>query len=57
MILHDFPSTRVVTASIYADDIPLYVTADTVPSGQALLQDANYMFAKCVDQWGLVVNS
>ena len=57
ILLSDLPSFPGVTTSIYADDITMFVTADSASSAQALLQAAVDNFALWAHQWGLLINA
>ena len=56
ILLSDLPSPPGVTTSIYADDITMFVTADSASSAQALLQAAIDKFALWAHRWGLLIN-
>lgn len=55
-LLCDLPRSEEVSTLIYADDITMYVTADTSTRAIELLQPAIDKFAIWATKWGLVLN-
>ena len=56
MLLSDLPTSEGVTTSVYADDVTMYVTADTMEEATEKLQAAVDTFFNWTTKWGLTLN-
>ena len=56
VLMSDMPNNPNVTTSIYADDITMYVTGDTVQEVTTKLQTAINSFSDWTKNWGLKLN-